>query len=233
VLIDEPTLQLLSGEQWLLDDDFISFVARRWSSTDSDATVVEGGIYVLPMVYDADGNTIGLGEQPTSPTIPLPMVLSDEPNFDGVEHPRPDLRHYSWAPDGAQFVHNKSSESGVWVADVLSGTETKISADPGHNPQWSPDGDTIVYGDGWGLFTIKPNGKRRTRILQKTSTWTFIDAYFSPDSQYLVFTGQSFESTGINHDVFRMNVNGGDLVNLTDTPGPTTERTFSGNAGWR
>jgi len=232
VLLDgDPAFQLMGGTHWLLGDDFISVVARRWSSGDPGATVVEGGIYVLPLVFAADGTIIGLGELPTTPTIPLPLVPYDGPNYDGVEHPRPDVNIYSWAPTASKYVYQKLGDPyGVWVADV-DGTEKMISSHPGHNPQWSPDGHTIAYGAGGGLVTIMPNGNGLTWILQPTSEWEFYYAYWSPDSNYLVFTGQS--KLEYNHDIFKCHVSGLLLENLTDTPGPSTERTFGGNAGWR
>jgi len=230
-LTDYPALQQLGGKDWVLGDDFISFVARRWSSADPDATVVEGGIYVVSLAYDADGNIIGLGEQPTTPTVPLPLVPDEYPQPGAEAYPRPDVIHYSWAPTPSMFVYTKLSDPyGVWVADI-DGTETKISSHPAHNPQWSPDGSTIVYGAGGGFVSVKPNGKRLTWILQSTSTWEFYYAHFSPDSQKLIFTGQSRLGDG-NWDVFRMNANGGNLVNLTDTP-DSRESTLKGFAAWR
>jgi len=232
-LTDDPTLQPLGGMHWMPGDTYVSFVARRWSSADPGATVVEGGIYVVPLVYDADGSIIGLGEGPGTPAIPLPLVPDPYPQPGVDAHLRPDVIHYSWDPSASRFVYTKLSDPyGVWVADVV-GTETKISSDPGHKPEWSPDGSTIVYGAGGGFITIKPNGKRRTWILQSTSTTSYYYAYWSPDSRNLVFTGQANESGGLNHDVYRANANGGELVNLTDTPAPDREMTFGDNAGWR
>lgn len=78
---------------------------------------------------------------------------------------------HSWNPDTTEFVHTKLSDPyGVWVAD-RAGSDTMITPDPGHRPEWSPDGTLIAYGAGGGILTIKPNGKRRTWILQKTSTY--------------------------------------------------------------
>ena len=114
-----------------------------------------------------------------------------------------------------------------------NGTETKISSHPGHKPEWSPDGNSIVYGSGGGLVTVKPNGNRLTWILQKTSTWEFYSAYWSPRSDQLVFFGQSYESGVRNTDLFRIDANGNNLVQLTDTPATSEERTNDQSGGWR
>jgi len=232
LLTDDLTFQAMGQAHWLLGDTFVSIKGRRWSSADPDATVVAGGVYVLPLVFDADDNIIGLGEPLTTPTIPVPLVQPEFGNPGG--YPEPDMIHYAWDPSGTKIVHTKSGDPyGVWVTDLLSGTETKISSHPGHKPEWSPDGNSIVYGVSGGFVTIKPNGKRLTWILQKTSTWEFYSAYWSPRSDQLVFYGQSYASGSRNTDMFRIDANGQNLVQLTDTPAPSDERTNDQSGGWR
>jgi dipeptidyl aminopeptidase/acylaminoacyl peptidase len=227
-LTDDATLDT-HGAEWLLGDGFISFIGRRWTSDAPDATVADGGIYVMPLAFDTDGNIIGLGELPTTPTIPLPLVTDENP-LPGVEpHPQPDVIYYSWDPTVTKFVYQKLSDHyGVWVADI-DGTETMISRDPGHMAEWSPDGSRIVYQVSGGFVTIKPIEKSRLWLLRDTSTWHFYHAFWSPDSNYLVFTGQA--TAGGEREIFRVNANGGGLVQLTQAPygGYTTEW----NAGWR
>src|SRR6185436_2759928 len=64
-LTDDPTLQTDGRVDWVPGgDQQISFRARRWSSTEPDATVVEGGLYMASLVYDGAGNITGLAEQP-------------------------------------------------------------------------------------------------------------------------------------------------------------------------
>ena len=232
LLLDgDPTLQILGPLSWLLDDNYVSFIARRWSSSDPDASVVGGGIYVLPVVFDADGNIAGLGELPTAPVVPLPLVPDDNPPPNVEAHPQPDVIEYSWNPAADMYAHRKRSVPGLWVADLVSGAEIMIAT--GYGPQWSPDGAWIAYGSGGSIEKIRPDGKRRTRLLQATSTWIFDGSCWAPDSRHLAFTGQAFEEGGINHDLFVMEANGGGLVNVTNTPGPTTEWIHPNSGGWR
>lgn len=220
-LTDDSTLDP-QGPAWLVGDDWVSFIGRRWSSAEPDAVVVECGIYTAPVVFDAEGNVAGLAELPVTPTIPMPLVQGEM---------QPDVAYYSWDPTGSMIVYTKINDPyGVWVADVLGG-ESKVSSDWGHMPEWSPDGTRIVYGLSGGFVTIKPNGKSRLWILRKTSTWSFFHAYWSPDSDYLVVTGQS--SLDNNHDLFRVNVNNGELVQLTDAPNPAGESVHEWYGGWR
>ena len=232
-LTDDLTLQL-GGPQWVPGDQWISIIGRRWSSAATDATVVEGGIYVVPLVFDAAGNVIGLGELPTTPTIPLPLVQAPSPQ-PGVEaHPQADVTYFSWNPTGTMFVYTKRSDSGVWVADLFGG-EIQISSDAGLMPEWSPDGETIVYSFGRGLITIKPDGKKRSWIVWPTSEWLFRNAFWSPDSGYLVFSGWPKVEEGVYSawaDIFRVNANGRDLINLTNSP-DDRDLTSAWNAGWR
>jgi len=229
-LTDDITLQW-RGLRWLPGDEFISFIGRRWSSTEPDATVVEGGIYTAPLVFDADGNLSGLGALPTL-TIPLPLLPSDEPNIDGVEHLHPDVIYYSWAPTADMFVYTKLSDGyGVWVAD-LNGSETMISTNPGYGPEWSPNGKLIVYSVGGNLVTIKPTGRNELWIVPRTSNWTYVFAQWAPDSSQLVFTGQDSDNN-YNWDLFRVDANGNNFLQLTDTPTPAKEQTASYNSGWR
>jgi len=224
-LTDDITLDC-RGLRWVPGDESISFIGRRWSSADPDATVVEGGIYTAPLVFDADGNIGGLGALPTL-TVPLPLVVVQPEDY-----PMPDVIHYSWAPTSDMFVYTKQSDPyGIWVAD-LAGSETMISSYPGYGPEWSPNGKLIAYSVGGNLVTIKPTGRNELWIVPRTSNWTYLWAQWSPDSGKLVFTGQDSDKNN-NWDLFRVDANGNNMVQLTDTPTPAKEQTASYYSGWR
>ncbi len=71
-LTDDITLQPRVGStDWVRGDAQITFKGRRWSSPDPGASVAEGGIYTAPLLFDADGNIIGLAAQPAAPVIPF------------------------------------------------------------------------------------------------------------------------------------------------------------------
>ena len=76
LLTDDITLQPAGWTDWVPGDEQISFGARRWSSAEPDATVVEGGLYTASLVFRGDGNIIGLAAQPAMPAIQFPLVES-------------------------------------------------------------------------------------------------------------------------------------------------------------
>ena len=63
--------------QWGKDDTFISFIGRRWDDDPMSASfgeVLEGGLYVAELAYDASGDVAGLVTQPQQPAIPMTLV---------------------------------------------------------------------------------------------------------------------------------------------------------------
>ena len=72
-LTDDITLQP-GNTDWVPGGAQISFEARRWSSAELGATVVEAGLYTAALVFGGDGNIIGLATQPTTPAIVFPLI---------------------------------------------------------------------------------------------------------------------------------------------------------------
>jgi Tol biopolymer transport system component len=60
-----------------------------------------------------------------------------------------DLGHFypSWSPDGRSIAFTAGTWEGgpVYVIDVQTGVEVRVSADDGGAPVWSPDGRTLAY----------------------------------------------------------------------------------------
>ena len=112
-------------------DQTISFKARRWEGS----TPVEGGLYTADLVFRADGNIIGLAASPTHPTLAFPL------DGDGM----PTLGTHSWDDTGTRVVYNDDDPgTGLWVADLSSGTRTQIFSGVARDPDWSPDGTKIA-----------------------------------------------------------------------------------------
>lgn len=224
-LTGDPTLQPQGGStDWVPGGSQISFRARRWSSAEPGATVVEGGIYTASLVFDLDGNIAGLAEQPDAPAISFPLFEATPGN------PWPELADYCWDPSGTQVVYAGYGNVDLWVANLLD-EHTRIYAGGAYVPQWSPDGLKIVFTSG-GLVTIKPDGTSFKRIVRNTATWQFSRAYWSPDSKFLVFTGQQVNAT--NMDLFRATATGGSLTDVTPTGAPLQEYMHpQSGGGWR
>ncbi len=226
-LADDITLQPGVGTtDWVPGGARISFKGRRWSAAEPGATVLEGGIYTATLVFGADGSIIGLAEQPAAPAIPFPLVETTPGD------PWPALGNYfCWAPTGDLVAYPNATGNELWVAD-LRNTHIRIHSGQARTPQWSPDGTLIAFSNLSGIATIKPNGTGYKVIIPTTSTWLFLDAYFSPTASHIVYTG--WQKSGGNGDVFRATVKGGNQENLTKTSNPLTEYTNPfGGAGWR
>ena len=209
---------------WVLGDQKISFVARRWSG----GAVVEGGIYTASLVFDIAGNITGLNAQPTTPAISFPLVEIAPGEL------WPDLTDHRWAPAGDRVVYTSVAINGLWVADLLGSPHQRIYTDGASKPQWSPDGTKIALSNGSSISTIKPNGTQLRVIVSPFQNWTFYRPYWSPGSTHLVFTGQRIEASGANMDMMRATVTGGSRTDLTNQPYPFNETvdTFGGG-GWR
>lgn len=217
-------LQVQAGRNWLLGDQKISFEARRWSG----GVVVEGGVYTASPVFGADGNITGLAAQPTTPAISFPLVEVSPGNL------WPDLDDYSWAPEGDKVIYTRVGNRDLTVADLLGSPHQRIFTGSARNPQWSPAGTKIAFSSGSSIFTIKPNGSQLKAIVSAFQNWTFYwGAYWSPDSNFIAYTGQQIIGSNSNLDVFRATATGTGRTNLTNQPDPFDEFIAFGHGGWR
>jgi hypothetical protein len=215
-LTDDDTLQPAEGSTAWVPGDKISFTARRWSSAEPGATIVEGGLYTASVLLGADGNMIGLAAPPTTPTIPFPLSSSAWP----------DLMSYSWDPTGMRVVY--AATTGLWLADQLGNPPTRIFTGIVRYPQWSPDGTKIAFANpNFGISTIKPNGTSLKEIIKRTSAWFFDRPFWSRTGSHIICTGG--QSGVTNNEVFRATASGTYLTNLTLTPDPFIEHPN----GWR
>lgn len=194
---------------WVPGDQMISVKARRWSGN----VVNEGGLYVVPLLFDVDGNLVGSGA-PMSPAVAFPLDGSLWPSF----------RSYGWDPTGSKVVYEWTT--GLWVCDLLQGTHTRIHGS-GTHPQWSPDGSKIAFTNGnGGISTIKPGGTGLKEIVRRTSEWAFGGPYWSTGSTHIVCVGSDRNG---NSDLFRVTASGKFLTILT--PNTPSVRNYPG--GWR
>jgi WD40-like Beta Propeller Repeat len=223
VLLTNDITLVPSFADWVPGDQQISFIGLRWSPAESGADPLEGGLYTASLVFDANGNVLGLASQPVSPAISVSLVEVQPGDW------RPDLAAYSWAPDGQRVTYT-DNDSTLWVANLLD-VHTVIFTGNAHAPQWSPDGSKIAFTAG-GIWTIKPNGAAPKKVVPDTSTWFPSHVFWSPTGSYFVFAGESKVDMG-NSDVFRVPVTGGTWVNLTNTPAPLREVIQESQGGWR
>jgi Tol biopolymer transport system component/imidazolonepropionase-like amidohydrolase len=62
----------------------------------------------------------------------------------------------SWSPDGTRIAYASDREDGtnIFVRDVASGRERRLTTDGGQMPSWSPDGSEIAFVGGEGDVRI-------------------------------------------------------------------------------
>lgn len=128
----------------------------------------------------------------------------------------------SWNPEGNRLVFASDREGDrrwrIYTA-WADGNDNGGTLGFGQDPMWSPTGDRIVFrgcdeqGNGCGLWLMNSGGGDRVPLTNVPG-----DAHpeWSPDGRTVVFMSE--ERTG-NWEVFRVDVESGVIIQLTNDPG--------------
>jgi dipeptidyl aminopeptidase/acylaminoacyl peptidase len=150
--------------------------------------------------FDVDGsNVVRIADAPGS-------------EFDGA-----------WSPDGEWVVYRDSTRGinendEIFVARADGSERRNLSNDPANDwgPDWSPDGSTIAFNsdrDGrLAGYLMDPDGSN-VRALD-VDLW-FEYPSWSPDGSAIVFESH----TGVNYELFRLDLASGEVRQLTEAPG--------------
>jgi Tol biopolymer transport system component len=126
-----------------------------------------------------------------------------------------------FSPDGrlVSFVRSIAGvdQGTVWVATVDHGATRQVSTRKvGLGTAWSPDGEWIAATQGDAFVLVRPDGADQ-HVLKVPADVGWVSApSFAPDGRRVVFSMKV--GTAKNADIYSMNVDGTDLVNLTDSP---------------
>ena len=224
-LTDRPDLERAGNSRWALDatlnsvDGLVSFIARRWDI--ASGSVVEGGIYATDIVFDANGNVVGLAAQAATPLVTLGLV-NKGCCINGLS---PDIGSHDWSPSGTEIVFDRYSVKELRIAS-LSGTTRLVMADWSSVPVWSPDGATIAFDSSRGIDTISPNGANRRNIIKYMASYFPGSPQWSPSGSHIAYT--RWNSLTYQTEVYRATSIGGGKTPLTSDGALSL-----GIAGWR
>lgn len=196
---------------WSPDGMRIAF--RRESGTVADDLPGNQGIYVMK----ADGTRVLQVTQTGSPDV----GLDTDPQ---------------WSPDGWRIVFQRfnvrsaTPQDGIalWVVNLVTGREHRVtpwSVRGGDTPDWSPDGQHILFHsnvDGpsdvsANLYIIRPDGTDLEQLTFLQGGFrNYLGSSYSPDGTMITF-GRRPATGGTNADVFVMNVDGTNVQHVTRT----------------
>jgi Tol biopolymer transport system component len=194
---------------WSPDGTRIAF--GRWGSTWCDIWV---------MFVDGNGQTIVAGDpvadeyhytHPTWSPDGREVIYSDDKS-EGVWE-------QDWSPDGQKIVSSLRGADGqvdIYVENRLTGTGVNLTDDPANDwePAWSPDGTKIAFASNrrgnYDIYVINADGSGLQRLMENRTDDR--EPVWSPDGTQLAFTRIMPNGNG---DIFIMNRNGGNQINIT------------------
>jgi len=128
-----------------------------------------------------------------------------------------DVGYPSFSPNGDRIVYWVGT-SGLKVIPSIGGTPTNLGPGAsGSCPVWAPVGDHVVYfGTDERLYVAEVGGASHV-ISAGYLPW---EVAWAPDASQLVFTADLFgpDDEESNIDLFRVDRDGNNLVNLTNSP---------------
>jgi Tol biopolymer transport system component len=145
------------------------------------------------------------------------------------------------SPDGSRIAYTSGyrgssaidPEFDIWVMGADGSTKVNLTGDttarPDSQPEFSPDGESIVFtaghgpnGEPAGIFVMGADGSNPTNLTERYPQFGAlqgVDPSFSPDGRKIVFAMPDVEHPGNPQvDIQMMNSDGSNLVNLTNTP---------------
>jgi TolB protein len=131
-----------------------------------------------------------------------------------IEHYEPDFSH-----DNQRIVFVSALGEQIWLMNG-DGSEPRATLLHGRTPKFNEHGTMLVYSHGGVIYTARVDGTDAQR-LTPPSDYYFRDPAFSPEGKYVVFEGENGST-----EIFRINVDGSNLRQLTNLGADSKHPTF-------
>jgi Tol biopolymer transport system component len=163
--------------------------------------------------------------EPAEPTaMPVAPTATSEPAPEPTATPEPEPTEVPAVTLSGQIVWSSdragSGELNVWAMDPATGETVQLTT--GFKNAWypaiSPDGSQVVFSTNdtgtWYIHVMDADGSNLTQVTDFSSAV----ASWSPDGSSLVFNSDHRNEPKDTPDLYAMNLDGSDLVELLDAP---------------
>ena len=128
---------------------------------------------------------------------------------------------FKLSPDGRTLAYITNDGEGPGLVTLpVSGGEPRLLVKITRRrrwvePQWSPDGSQLAYGDGNDLYVIPAAGGKPRELAHPKQGWERWTARWSPDGKFIAALGYDNDSKESKNAVFVMPASGGKPRQLT------------------
>jgi TolB protein len=197
------------------------------------------GVFLLAVGYDNEGDS------------DIYIVRPDGTDFHALTYNQDAKANAVWSPDGTQIVYLSGFPDATLMMMTASGERPQaltkdIKVNREVRPQWSPDGrviafvvngDIVEHDQTSEIYTVRADG---TDLRRLTNTGGVnLNPRWSPDGTRLVFYGYAVgafddmgDITSLRTEVFIVNADGSNLLNLTNSSGLDYQPAWSPDGKW-